>query len=236
MFLQQGRFTEARQAAQETLKLLPSGHAHRQVVSELLQKCERFLALDGKLTSILQGDGQPHDAAERIALAQLCQGYKRRQATAVRFYAEAFVEQPTLAGDVDAGHRYNAACAAALAGCSQGKDAAELSDKERAGLRQQALGWLGADLDAWQALLGKGPDKAHAVIIKQMQHWQQDTDFAGVRGPEAVARLPEAERPAWQKLWADVADTLAAARRKAATEKSDPKLTSPKNKESPAKQ
>ncbi len=38
-----------------------------------------------------------------------------------------------------------------------------------------------------------------------MQHWQQDKDFAGVRGPKALARLPEAERHEWQKLWQDVA-------------------------------
>jgi hypothetical protein len=32
-----------------------------------------------------------------------------------------------------------------------------------------------------------------------------------VRGPEALARLPEPERQAWQQLWADVADALARA-------------------------
>jgi hypothetical protein len=47
-----------------------------------------------------------------------------------------------------------------------------------------------------------------------MRRWLADPDFAGVRGPEALARLPEAERPAWQQLWADVAATLAAARGK----------------------
>ena len=51
-----------------------------------------------------------------------------------------------------------------------------------------------------------------------MQHWQQDTDFAGVRGPEALAKLPEAERQEWQKLWAEVAELLAEAQ-KAAPEK-----------------
>jgi hypothetical protein len=30
-----------------------------------------------------------------------------------------------------------------------------------------------------------------------------------VRQPEALAKLPEAERHQWQKLWQDVADTLA---------------------------
>jgi hypothetical protein len=44
-----------------------------------------------------------------------------------------------------------------------------------------------------------------------MQHWLEDPAFAGVREPEALARLPAAERPEWQKLWADVADTLARA-------------------------
>jgi hypothetical protein len=37
-----------------------------------------------------------------------------------------------------------------------------------------------------------------------MRHWLNDPDFAGVRGPDALAKLPEAERQEWQKLWADV--------------------------------
>jgi len=41
-----------------------------------------------------------------------------------------------------------------------------------------------------------------------MQHWLEDSDLAGVRGPDAMAILPEAEREGWRKLWADVADTL----------------------------
>jgi hypothetical protein len=35
-----------------------------------------------------------------------------------------------------------------------------------------------------------------------------------VRGPDALAMLPEAERPDWQHLWADVAATLARAQQK----------------------
>jgi len=48
------------------------------------------------------------------------------------------------------------------------------------------------------------------------------TDFAGVREPEALARLPEAERQSWQELWRRVADTLARAQaRMTPTKKSD---------------
>jgi hypothetical protein len=32
-----------------------------------------------------------------------------------------------------------------------------------------------------------------------------------VRGPDALAQLPQAEREGWRKLWADVAATLARA-------------------------
>jgi hypothetical protein len=105
---------------------------------------------------------------------------------------------------------YNATCAAALSGRDQGTDADELDGNERAHLRHQALDWLTADLEAWRRLLDKGPDNDRRIRIERMmRHWLADTDFSGVRGPAALARLPEAERPAWQKLWDDVADTLA---------------------------
>src|SRR4029077_15617790 len=116
--------------------------------------------------------------------------------------------------DLGPRHRYNAACAAALAGCGQGKDADQSDAKERVRLRRQALDWLRADLVAWGRLQEKEPDKNAPVLTKTMQHWQQDSDFAGVRGPEALAKLPEAERLEWQKLWADVEETMKKANHK----------------------
>jgi tetratricopeptide (TPR) repeat protein/serine/threonine protein kinase len=162
-------------------------------------------ALD-RLPKILAGEAQPANAAERIAFAQLCQQpFKRLHAASARLYGEGFAAQPALAEDLQAGHRYNAACSAALAGCGQGQDGAALDDKERACLRQRALVWLRADLDAWRRLLQTAPDQASPAVAQQMRHWQQDTDFAGVRGPDALGRLPEAERRDWQRLWEDVA-------------------------------
>ena len=40
-----------------------------------------------------------------------------------------------------------------------------------------------------------------------MQFWQGDPDFMGVRGDD-LAKLPEAERRAWQQLWDDVEQML----------------------------
>jgi hypothetical protein len=52
-----------------------------------------------------------------------------------------------------------------------------------------------------------------------MRHWLDDPDFAGVRGPEALANLPEADRQPWEKVWKDVADLLEKAQEKTAPEK-----------------
>jgi hypothetical protein len=74
-------------------------------------------------------------------------------------------------------------------------------------------------LAAYPPFLEKDPDKVGPVIVQRMQYWLRDTSFAGVRGPDALAKLPEAERPAWHKLWTDVAQTLAQAQKNAVAEK-----------------
>jgi hypothetical protein len=137
-------------------------------------------------------------------------GDQQRYATAARWYDAAFTAYPQLLSDPPPGHRYYAACAAALAGCGQGRDAADLDEKSRVGFHRQARVWLRADLEARRQLLEKEPAKA-LTVARDMRYWLRDSSLSRVREPEALARLPEAERQAWQKLWADVADTRARA-------------------------
>jgi serine/threonine protein kinase/tetratricopeptide (TPR) repeat protein len=188
--------------------------------AQWLAQAEQLAALGERLPRLLSGEVHPRNATERLAVAQMCYDTSR-SATSARFWAEAFEAQPTLAGDLKAQHRYNAACAAALAGCGQGKDTDKLDDKERARLRRQALDWLRADLEAWRRLLDAKPDKTRsaAAVTQVLGHWLEDPDFASVRGPEALANLPEAERRAWQELWSGVADTLARVQSKPTAEK-----------------
>jgi hypothetical protein len=138
-------------------------------------------------------------------------GREGRYAAAARWYGEAFTAHPYLLAGPPSDHRYNAARAAALAGCEQGGDAAGLEEATRAGFRNQALGWLRAELEARQRLLEQQPEKTRWIVAYDMHRWLEDPDFAGVRGPEALARLPAAERQEWQQLWAAVADMLARA-------------------------
>jgi serine/threonine-protein kinase len=200
--LQQGQYTEAKQATQRALDLFPANHPLREFASRQLRQCEVMLTLEQKLAAVLKGESPPADAAEQVGLAVLCIG-KKRYADARRFYAGAFAAQPKLADDLEGGHRYNAACCAALAAAGKGEGATHLDDKERARLRREALGWLRADLSLWTKQAADGTPKAEAVR-KTLQHWQQDTDLASLRDPDALEKLPKADSAEWQKLWIDV--------------------------------
>jgi serine/threonine protein kinase/Flp pilus assembly protein TadD len=200
VLLMQGQF-------QEAVKELRRGHeldSKDPRYAQWLQNAERVADLDARLPAILKGEQQPKDSRECLALAQVCQMNKHLFGAATRWYSEAFIKEPKLVQDLNNFHRNSAACAAALAGCGQGKDADKLDVKERTRLRQQALDWLRADLKAYRQRMAKEANKAGPEIAERMQHWLQDEDFAGVRGEKALATLPEAERADWHKLWEEV--------------------------------
>ena len=103
----------------------------------------------------------------------------RTTATAAKFYEASLATEPSLADDLEAGHRFHAACAAALAARGVGEDAMPLDDRRRAALRRQALGWLTAEYDAWaeRHRLGKPGDRTAAATA--VRSWRHDDDLAG---------------------------------------------------------
>jgi serine/threonine-protein kinase len=159
--------------------------------------------LDPRFPAILQGTERPANAGEQLGFAKLC-FFKTHYAAAARFYRDAFATEAKRARAVPVGARYDAACAAALAGCGQGKDADKLDDKERACWRRQALDWLREDLPWWDKALKSGNAQTTTQVRQQMRHWQADRYLAGVRARDALARLPVEERKQWERLWSDV--------------------------------
>src|SRR5262249_956587 len=83
----------------------------------------------------------------------------------------------------------------------------DLDDQGRAAFRRQALNWLRVELKSWRRLLEKEPGNAW-VVARDVRDWLEDPHLAGVRGPDSLGWLPEAERQAWPGLLADVVDTL----------------------------
>jgi tetratricopeptide (TPR) repeat protein/serine/threonine protein kinase len=221
---QQGRFAEALSALKTGHELGSRKAGWPYASAAWVRDAERLVALDGKLAKVLKGEAQPADAAERAALAWLCQRpEKQLNVAAAHLYTEAFAAEPKLADDLRAEHRYLAACAAALAGCGIGQDTAKLDEKERGRLRQQALDWLRADLEGRSRQLAQEPVQTRRALAGALQRWLTAPDFAEVRGPEALAKLPEAERQLWQMLWDAVAHTLARAQTTTVPEKKSDK-------------
>jgi cytochrome c-type biogenesis protein CcmH/NrfG len=165
---------------------------------------ERLVLQEKQLLDVLAGKRKPASALERVKYADLC-GLTRRYHAGARLYAEAFAADATLAEDLQAGHRYNAARAAALAsGGGQDDAPTKLDDQERARLRRQALDWLRADLAALGKQLESASPADRAAVSTRMQQWQKDDYLAGIRDPEPLAKLPAEQRQACAKLWADV--------------------------------
>jgi tetratricopeptide (TPR) repeat protein len=205
--LRKGGFAEARGVLARALDLLPGKRPLRAVVSRQLQTCDRFLKLEERLPRLLTGVDKPASAGECLDVVTLCR-HKRGYAAAARFSADTFAADAKLADDLQAGHRYNAACYAALAAAGQGEDAATLDDKERARLRKQALDWLRADLALRTRQLQSGQPADRTAAQIALRHWQQDSDLAGLRDAAALAKLQPVERAACERLWADVAALL----------------------------
>ena len=179
--------------------------------AEWIRQTKRVAGPEVRLPDVLKGEDEPADAAEGLAFAKLCSD-RKLHAAAARFYAEALRTDPKLADDRQAWHAYNAAWNAAMAGCGQGKDDPPPDEAARAGLRGQALAWLRGELAAWSRTLDGGEPDDRALLRKLLEHWKADRDLACVRDEAGLAKLPEAERRAWQTLWTDVETLLKKAR------------------------
>ena len=165
----------------------------RQGVSQLLQQCERLLALDEKLPDVLNGEAEPVDATEWLALGQLCQQCTHRHAAAARFLRRRLRRRP------EARRRF--APAAPLQRrvlrrprrrrASRGREAPAgqgATDAEAA-----SAGLAANDLALYVKLVEREEPAAKQTVRQRLGHWREDADLVSVRDREALAKLPEAE-------------------------------------------
>jgi serine/threonine-protein kinase len=196
--------TEAEAEIRRGLDLMPrTDMKFRPNLERLLQRCQRLRMLEGRLPGVVRGKDRPA-AADCLELAELALVHKH-YATAARLYAEALAATPGLTADLRVGHRYNAARAAALAGCGQGDDVSGLAEQERAKLRKQARDWLRLDLAACAQKADAGTVVERIQAQKTLAPWRDDPDLAGLRDADALERLPPAERLECRALWDDLA-------------------------------
>jgi tetratricopeptide (TPR) repeat protein len=207
--LADGKYPQARDAVRRALELAGNDSRLRDMFTQTmreLQDCDRLPALEARLPAILQGKEKPANIAEALTFAWLCES-RLRFADAARLYADSFAMDPKPANDISAGYRFLAARCAALAAAGWGADSTKPDDKERSRLRGLTLEWLRADLTAWQQQAEAGKAATPFIAHRNILGWGMDFRFFVVREKEELAKLPDEERAAWEKLWSD-ADAL----------------------------
>jgi serine/threonine-protein kinase len=176
------------------------------------------------LRAFLQGEHQPQDNDERLALLAICQ-VQRLYGACAQLYADAFTADPTFADASTAEclrraamekerhdriyvlktePRYLAARCAALTGCGLGEDGPKLNDPQRTKWRTQAREWLQADLTAWTKTLDTDSKVSRDLAKEMLTLWLVEPDLARLREPGALITLPAEERDEWTSLWAKV--------------------------------
>ena len=151
---------------------------------------------------------EPNQAEAYCNLASVFE--KQGQLTsALASYQHAFKISPEVAANVSLAHRYNAACAAALAGCEPNGTVPGLEESVRRTLRDQARGWLLEDLEYWRTQIQSNRVEDARQAVETLEHWQRDRDLAGIREVEQLAQLADDERVSWEQLWDQIKSLVA---------------------------
>jgi tetratricopeptide (TPR) repeat protein len=174
-------------------------------IEKQIARCKQMSRLESRLPAALASTDRSTD--DWLPLAQLC--YVRgHYATAVEFYAKAFVASKELADDCRTGHRFNAACAAALAAAGKGNDAAGRADSQKRSWRRQTHEWLERDLEHWTELISAGGAGGSVEAGWFLTSCREAAELASLRGQRAIDLLPPDERDEWRTLWRHVDELI----------------------------
>jgi Flp pilus assembly protein TadD len=198
--LEGGQFDAARERLRS---VAPQTEEEKAVVKRL----EGLLALEPKLSEIIQGGATATSFAERMQFGKLCR-LKRHYAAALRWYDEATAKDPAAARELGLGDRFTFARVALLAGLGQGN--APPSEADRPRYRERALQFLRQYLEGLEKELDDKDAASRYTVQALARRLLLHADLAAARG-SALEMLPEEERKQWQQFWNKVTDLLARA-------------------------
>lgn len=198
-----GQFDEGIQRLEQSLERPDMSESDRRFVRSSLERARHEQSLCARLADFASGAARPTDDAEALSVAALLLKSQYFSASASAF-SDLSDRNAAGFGDPRNGHRYSAACAALLAGSDLDRSNRPIAAMDRTRWRTRALEWLSADLAEWGDLLARGDHEIAAQLRRTMIHWKKDARLAGLRDPDVVAAIPEAERAPVLDLWEEV--------------------------------
>jgi Flp pilus assembly protein TadD/tRNA A-37 threonylcarbamoyl transferase component Bud32 len=173
----------------------------------------RIRAVEKEFPALMSGQAKPADVWDLMTAARIATHRHRQFAAATRLLEQSLAANPTWAGQLPADPPcYYAACCAAMAAAGEGSGAATLDAAARRRLRRRAVAWLREELDRKQGTAGTAADRTTAPA--SLAYWKEDGWLSSLRDAGALAKLPDDERQACEKLWADVDALLEKTRNK----------------------
>jgi serine/threonine protein kinase/Flp pilus assembly protein TadD len=162
----------------------------------------RYRAAREKELEIDLAAERPPEPEDLVACAEIMLR-KGKSHLAAQWYLSAFEKAPGALEDLDEGHRFRAACAAAMTGCGRGQDAAAVPDEEKARWRRHALTWLQADLRDWRRAVSSAPGSMKNPAVWALLLWRTGSGLAALHDSRFRDQLAADERDAWVSLFAE---------------------------------
>jgi eukaryotic-like serine/threonine-protein kinase len=173
--------------------LTVSDHPMRVSIDRQIQKLERQARWEAKLPAMLRGSATATlNGLELAELAEYCARFEKRFVLATRLAAAAIKADPEILDTDENAVKFAGWAVQASAGT--GVDAADLAPDKRDELRRQAYESMRQLID---------PKEPGSSLVLWF-YIGSINDFVPVRDPRYLAKLPEAERVAWEKLWREI--------------------------------
>jgi eukaryotic-like serine/threonine-protein kinase len=198
-----GQFAEALSAFRRAREIGSKDPYILPLADKWVHICEQLIALQPRRSRILNGEDNPKNDDEASAFAIIL-NLNHNYLLSAQLYEKILSWPHTLAGDLNLGHRFDPACAAALAGCENSESIPLLDDDARVRWRTVARNWLWTDLAVWEKRLEGATREQRNQIKHALNRWKVLRELTGLRDEPALTKLPEAERVECRKLWAAV--------------------------------
>jgi tetratricopeptide (TPR) repeat protein len=198
-----GDFVQGHKALTSAVQTLPADSPNRPIADKELKECEHLLALDKQIEVFRATGALPKTAKGTFELADVAWRYKQHHNMAVALYSRVFTPEANVLDDLIGDHRYRAACSALLTAAGKAVDLPKPSAGQKSQRREQALGWLRAELDYCTKSARAGKSEDTPRLIERLARWKTARELESLRDPDFLDKLSAEEKMAWRELWDD---------------------------------
>jgi tetratricopeptide (TPR) repeat protein len=198
-----GQLEQARNGYKQALALMPNAGPQHEAGKKLLERVEKLLGLEPRLTDIVKGKVKAKDFEEGMPLGRICR-VKQHYRAALDHYEQALASDPAAAKKLGPINLLMLARTALFASAGKGNDPPP--EAARPQYRAKALAWLRSYVKTQQEAFEKNSTGNRYSCQKDLRVLLLHQDLAAVRAP-ALNELPPTERQQWESFWSEV-DTL----------------------------